>query len=142
VKDTGDLIGTSLVETGVVDEAHYLQGVQNLIRSHSVDRYFAHRLENDDKLARIARLGVRVVRPDLPLELVARREPIGQTLISFPSTVVHTLPLVLQDTGSRLVVCDIGDDWYTSRAPQSSNRFLGQVATSARDAHGLLSVAC
>ena len=142
VKDTSDLIGTSLVETGVVDRAHYLQGVSTLARTHSVDRYFAHRLERDDKLAEIARLGLRVVRPDLPLELVARREPIGQTLISFPSTVVHTLPLVLQDTASRLLVCGIADDWYTQQAPQSSDRFLGQVATSARDAHGLLSVAC
>ncbi len=142
VKATGDLIGTSLVETGVVDQEHYLQGVQNLVGSHSVDRYFAHRLETDDKLDSIAGLGLRVVRPDLPLELVARREPIGRTLISFPSTVVHTLPLVLQDTRSRLLVCDIADDWFTSQAPRSSDRFLGQVATSARDAHGLLSVAC
>ena len=142
VKAGGDLIGTSLVETGVVELAHYLRGVQRLAAGHSIDRYFAHRKESDDKLAQIARLGLRVVRPDLPLELVARREAIGSVLISFPSTVVHTLPLVLSDTRSRLLVCDIADDWYTAQAPQQSHRFLAQVSTAARDAHGLLSVAC
>jgi hypothetical protein len=142
VKTGGDLVGTSLVETGVVDEDHYLRGVESLARRHSVDRYFAHRKEGDDKLARIAALGLRVVRPDLPLELVARREAIGSVLISFPSTVVHTLPLVLSDTRSRLLVCDIADDWYTSRAPHQSDRFLGEVATSARRTHGLLTAAC
>ena len=142
VKATGDLIGTSLVETGVVEEEHYLRGVRALATEHAVDRYFAHRKEDGDKLTRIAAMGLQVVRPDLPLELVARRDVIGETLISFPSTVVHTLPLVLADTAARLLVCDIADDWYTRRAPSHSEAFLGQVATSARDTHGLLSVAC
>lgn len=142
VKPDGDLVGTSLVETGVVDEEHYLHGVQSLAYHHSLDRYFAHRKESDAKLARIAQLGLTVIRPPLPLELVARREPIGSVLISFPSTVVHTLPLVLSDTRSRMLVCDIADDWYAAQAPRQSDRFLDQVATSARDAHGLLSVAC
>jgi hypothetical protein len=87
-------------------------------------------------------MGLRVVRPDLPLELVARREAVGNVLISFPSTVVHTLPLVLSDTASRLLVCDIAGDWYTAAAPREWDRFLEQVVTSARDTHGLLSVAC
>ena len=39
--------------------------------------------------------GLEIVRPDLPLELIARRGPIGRTILSFPSTVVHTLPLAL-----------------------------------------------
>lgn len=142
VKANGDLIGTSLVETGVVDLAHYLNGVQTLAENHSIDRYFAHRKEDSDKLALIQRMGLEVVRPDLPLELVARRDPIGSKIISFPSTVVHTLPLVLKDTRSELLVCDIADDWYTAAAPRKSDRFLGQVATSARDTYGLLSVAC
>ncbi|MET1004805.1 MAG: hypothetical protein ABWX96_04615, partial [Propionibacteriaceae bacterium] len=95
VKPTADLIGTSLVETGVVEQEHYLRGIATLAAENQADRYFAHRKEGSEKLASIAGLGLEVVRPDLPLELVARRDVVGQTLISFPSTVVHTLPLVL-----------------------------------------------
>lgn len=142
VKGHADLIGTSLVETGVVDEAHYLRGVQTLAANHFVDRYFAHRKESDAKLAQISRLGLQVVRPDLPLELVARRTPVGRTLVSFPSTVVHTLPLVLSDTASRVLVCDIANDWYTGAAPRHAEAFLGQVTTSARATYGLAATAC
>jgi len=142
VKGHADLIGTSLVETGVVDEAHYLRGVETLAANHFVDRYFAHRKESDAKLALISRLGLQVVRPDLPLELVARRTPVGRTLVSFPSTVVHTLPLVLSDTTCRVLVCDIADEWYTGHAADRADRFLDQVTTSARDAYGLTATAC
>ena len=64
------------------------------------------------------------------------------SLVSFPFTVVHTLPLVLRGTASTLLVYDIADDWYTRRAPLECDRFLGHVSTTARDAHGLLSVGC
>jgi hypothetical protein len=142
VKVDADLIGTSLVETGVVDLGHYLRGVETLANVHAVDRYFAHRKEDLDKLAQISRLGLRIVRPDLPLEVTARRGPIGQKIISFPSTVVHTLPLVLSDTSAELQVCDIADDWYTRQAPTQCDQFLGQITTTARATHGLLTVAC
>ena len=99
VKPTADLVGTSLVETGVVQAERYRLGVQSLIERYQVDRYFAHRKETEPKLDQIAALGVEVVRPDLPLELVARRGPVGHTMLSFPSTMVHTLPLVLAGTG-------------------------------------------
>lgn len=142
VKPGSDLIGTSLVETGVVDETHYLHGVRRLAEAHGIDRYFAHRKEAEAKLLRIASMGVQVMRPDLPLEIVARQAAIGKRMLSFPSTVVHTLPLVLSDTASELLVCDIAGDWFTSRAPSHSDRFLGQVATSARATYGLDAVAC
>ena len=48
-----------------------------------------------------AATGLEIVRPDLPLELIARRGPIGRTVLSFPSTVVHTLPLALVGTGGQ-----------------------------------------
>ena len=142
IKPGSDLIGTSLVETGVVDETHYLSGVRRLTEAHSIDRYFAHRKESDSKLAKVAALGLQVMRPDLPLEIVARRAAIGRKMLSFPSTVVHTLPLVLSDTASELVVCDIAGEWFTSRAPSHSDRFLGQVSMTARATYGLHAVAC
>lgn len=142
VKITGDLVGTSLVETGVVDEDSYLLGVASLAARYRVDRYFAHRKEEPDKLARIADLGIEVVRPELPLELAARIGPIGRYVVSFPSTVVHTLPIVLADTAAELVVCDIAQDWFTTNANASSGAFLSQVSASARLRHGLAMVAC
>lgn len=140
VLDRADLVGTSLVETGVVDPERYLTGVQALVQRYDVGRYLAHRKESADKLAQIAALGVDVVRPDLPLELVARRGPVGRTVLSFPSTVVHTLPLVLDGTGVEVVVCDIPREWYRRHAPNSADDFLGLVTRTARAQHGLSSV--
>ncbi|SDS71600.1 hypothetical protein SAMN04488543_2249 [Friedmanniella luteola] len=142
VKLGSDLIGTSLVETGVVDADAYLGGVASLVEQYAVDRYFAHRKESDAKLARIEGLGVTVVRPDLPLEIAARLGVLARRVISFPSTVVHTLPLVLADTPAELLVCDIDDRWYTAGTTPNSERFLGAVSASARSRFGLAAVAC
>ncbi len=80
-----DMVGTSLVETGVVDADRYLDAVRALARTHGAARYFAHRRESAEKLHRLAvETGLEIVRPDLPLELIARRGPIGRTVLSFP----------------------------------------------------------
>jgi hypothetical protein len=142
VKSAADLVGTSLVETEVVQPDQYQLGVQSLIERYQVDRYFAHRKESESKLRKIAALGVEVVRPDLPLELVARRGPIGRRVLSFPSTVVHTLPLVLAGTGVSVHICDIPREWYARRANGQANDFLGRVTSTARAEHGLAAVAC
>ena len=142
VKPTADLVGTSLVETGVVDGDDYLAGVASLTARHGVDRYFAHRKESPAKLARIADLGLRVETPELPLEMSIREGSVGRLVLSFPSTVVHTLPIVLADTGAELVVCDIDPTWFTPASGANSRRFLGAVSRSARQQHGLASAAC
>jgi hypothetical protein len=135
-------VGTSLVETGVVQAERYRLGVQSLIERYQVDRYFAHRKETDPKLDQIAALGVEVVRPDLPLEVVARRGPVGRTMLSFPSTVVHTLPLVLAGSGVDVRVFEIPPDWYTPGTNGQAGDFLGRVTSTARAEHGLAAVAC
>lgn len=133
-----DLVGTSLVETGVVDPERYLAAVQALAAAHGATRYFAHRREHTDKLRHIAtRLGLEVVRPELPLELIARRGPIGRTVLSFPSTVVHTLPLALAGTGITVAVCDIDPAWLTEHASPRAGDFLSGVTGSARQVHRL-----
>ncbi len=137
-----DLVGTSLVETGIVDPASYLDAVALLARTHGVTRYFAHRRESPDKLRALhARTGLEIVRPDLPLELIARRGPVGRTILSFPSTVIHTLPLALAGTGVRVVVCDIDPRWLTDRASPRARGFLDGVTGTAREVHGLATVA-
>ena len=142
IKTGADLVGTSLVESGVLDEEAYLDTVADLIRTHRVDRYFAHRKENDRKLARIHQLGIQVMQPLLPLELVARRGPIGRRVLSFPSTVVHTLPVVLAGSASEVVVCTLSHGWYGPSAPPRADSFLSSVTTEARRRHGLAAVAC
>jgi hypothetical protein len=138
VADGADLVGTSLVETGVVDLERYLVAVADLARTHGAARYFAHRREDAAKLHRVtAETGLEIVRPDLPLELIARRGPIGRTVLSFPSTVVHTLPLALAGTGVRVAVCDIDPAWLTDGASPRAQGFLAGVTGTARDVHRL-----
>ncbi|MFJ8269229.1 hypothetical protein ACIQ8G_02480 [Streptomyces sp. NPDC094154] len=133
-----DLVGTSLVETGVVDGDRYLDAVRALAEAHGATRYFAHRRESAEKLHRLAvETGLQVVRPELPLELIARRGPIGRTILSFPSTVVHTLPLALAGTGVRVTVCDIDPSWLTAHASPRAQGFLSGVTGTARDVHRL-----
>ncbi|MGX4690225.1 hypothetical protein [Streptomyces sp. JNUCC 63] len=133
-----DLVGTSLVETGVVDGDRYLDAVRGLARAHGVTRYFAHRRESAEKLHRLAaETGLEIVRPELPLELIARRGPIGRTILSFPSTVVHTLPPALAGTGVRVTVCDIDPSWLTAHASPRAQSFLSGVTGTARDVHRL-----
>ncbi|MEU6879880.1 hypothetical protein [Streptomyces sp. NPDC046712] len=127
-----DLVGTSLVETGVVDPDQYARAVADLARTHGATRYFAHRRESAEKLHRIAvETGLEIVRPDLPLELIARRGPIGRTVVSFPSTVVHTLPLALVGTGVKVAVCEIAPEWLKENASPRAQGFLAGVAGTA-----------
>ncbi|MGW1352335.1 hypothetical protein ACWCQE_24145 [Streptomyces sp. NPDC002409] len=133
-----DLVGTSLVETGVVDRDQYLEAVAALSRTHGATRYFAHRRESTDKLHALEALtGLEIVRPDLPLELIARRGPIGRTVLSFPSTVVHTLPLALAGTEVKVAVCDIAPEWLRDTASPRAQGFLSGVTATARDVQRL-----
>ncbi|MFC9261601.1 hypothetical protein ACFT25_17490 [Streptomyces hydrogenans] len=133
-----DLVGTSLVETGVVDAEHYLRVVGQLARTHGATRYFAHRRETPEKLHRIAvETGLQVVRPELPLELIARRGPVGATIVSFPSTVVHTLPLALAGTGVKVAVCEIAPEWLKATASPRAQGFLAGVVGTASGADRL-----
>ncbi|MFD9477089.1 hypothetical protein [Streptomyces nojiriensis] len=133
-----DLVGTSLVETGVVDPDRYLGAVRALTLEHGATRYFAHRRESPEKLRALSRVtGLEIVRPDLPLELIARRGPVGRTIVSFPSTVVHTLPYALTGTGVTVAVCDVDPAWLTGSASPRARSFLAGVTDTARDVRRL-----
>lgn len=124
VLDGTDLMGSSLVETGVVSAEAYLAGVTRLVAERGVARYLPHRHESPAKLAIIEAQGVRIVRPDLPMEVYARRGPIGRSVLSFPSTVLHTLPLVLTDTSVTVKALSVDDDWFTADARGSERAFV------------------
>jgi hypothetical protein len=133
-----DLVGTSLVETGVVDHERYLAAVASLTSTYGATRYFAHRRERADKLHQLHQhTGLEIVRPDLPLEIIARRGPIGRTIVSFPSTVVHTLPLALAGTGVKVAVCEVDPGWLTDTASPRAQGFLSSVAGAARERRGV-----
>lgn len=133
-----DLVGTSLVETGVVDPDRYREAVRALALAHGATRYFAHRRESPEKLRALSEAtGLEIVRPDLPLELIARRGPVGRTIVSFPSTVVHTLPYALTGTGVTVAVCDVDPLWLTRDASSRARGFLAGVTDTARDVHRL-----
>ncbi|MEU6255355.1 hypothetical protein [Streptomyces sp. NPDC047043] len=103
---TTDLIGTSLAETGLIDAERYVEEVSSLAHRHNAGRYYAHRHEDPEKLRLIAEYGeLEIVRPELPLELELLRGPVAATLLSLPSTVPHTLPLVLAGTGVEIAAC-------------------------------------
>ena len=141
LKTGADLVGTSLVESGVVKADSYLGRVETLITRYQADRYFAHRKEADWKLDLVERMGIKVVRSALPLEIISRRGPIGRTIVSFPSTVVHTLPIVLAGSDVQVVVCEIADDWYKPQTTARADDFLGRVTTTARRSYGLATAA-
>jgi hypothetical protein len=137
LRASADLVGTSLVETGVVSSSAYLGAVARIVGDHGVRRYFAHRREEGAKLDEIEALGVEVVVPALPLEIAARLGPVGSTMITFPSTVAHTLPLVLADRPVQFVVQPVEPHWYLPRATPSARRFLDDVTNAARRRFGL-----
>ncbi len=138
IADAVDVIGTSLVETGVVDADRYLAGVVAVTERYGAGRYFAHRREDDAKLSTIAaRTGLTIVRPDVPLEIAVRRGPVSALMVSYPSTVTHTLPLVLVDTPVELAVADVPAAWLTPGAPMGAGDFLEHVNVTARRRHKL-----
>ncbi|RCK71125.1 hypothetical protein DT076_01260 [Desertihabitans brevis] len=122
------LIGTSLVETKVVRPDAYLQAVADLVAGGGLTRYLAHRREDEQKLATISALGVSVERPLLPLEIELGRGPVEQRVLSFPSTVLYTLPLVLAGAGVDVQALDVEEAWLTDDARQhGASDFLQRV---------------
>lgn len=124
-----DVVGTSLVETGVVEPEAYLQAVERLAADHGHGgRYFAHRREDPAKLQRLAeRSGLRIVRPKVPLEIELRRGPVAARLASYPSSVGYTLPLVLAGTGTAIEVQPLPPAMIRPGVGVRAHRFLERV---------------
>nr|WP_300142534.1 hypothetical protein [Propionicimonas sp.] len=134
-----DVVGSSLVETGVVQAEAYLDAVAALaVRAGAAGRYFAHRREHPDKLRRLARrTGLRIVRPRVPLEIELRRGPVARELASFPSSVGYTLPLVLAGTGCRIAVQPLPEAMFSAGVSERARGFLARVGEEMRGAAAL-----
>lgn len=131
-----DVIGSSLVETGVVDAESYLDAVTALaVDCGAGGRYFAHRREDPDKLRRVSqRSGLRIVRPTVPLEVELRRGPVATQLASFPSSVGYTLPLVLAGVGTRIAVQPLPETMIRPHVTAGARAFLDRMAEDMRRA--------
>ncbi|MGV8907875.1 MAG: hypothetical protein ACOH1Y_02755 [Propionicimonas sp.] len=138
-----DVIGSSLVETGVVELESYLDAVSALSADPgSGGRYFAHRREDPEKLRRLAqRSGLRIVRPKVPLEIELRRGPVATLLASFPSSVGYTLPLVLAGVGTRIAVQPLPEAMIRPGVSGRARDFLEGVGDDMRRAASSLGAA-
>ncbi|MEU9447116.1 hypothetical protein [Streptomyces sp. NPDC048277] len=131
VRPGTDMIGSSLAETGLIDAGRYVDEVTSIAHQWNVERYYAHRREDPEKLRLLAELGeMEIVRPELPLELELLRGPVAAELISLPSTVLHTLPLVLAGTGVRITACAEVTEWLRPQAPERAAAFLEEVTAT------------
>ncbi|WP_330306551.1 MULTISPECIES: hypothetical protein [unclassified Streptomyces] len=123
-----DMIGTSLAETGLVDPGRYVHEVAALAHQLNVERYFAHRREDPDKLRLLAEYGeLEIVRPELPLEVELLKGPVADTLVALPSTALHTLPRVLAGTGVEVTVCADVTDWLQPDVSERAAAFLTEA---------------
>lgn len=134
-----DLVGASLVETGVVDEDAYIDAVSSIVEDRGARRYFAHRRESTAKLAKIEeRTGVEIRRPQLPVELTLRRGPVAVTVVTFPSTVAQTLPIVLAGTAVDVQVHAVQASWFSAQATAHARAFVHRIGQPGRDSSVVL----
>ena len=143
VRDGVDLVGTSLVESGVVHADRYLAGVGRLIAQQGVTRYFAHRRESADKLALIrARRGRdRPAEPaagDRGAPRTGQRDPhqLSRPPSSTPCRSSSPTPACRPScaTCPRAGTCPGVD--------AAAEAFLRRVTTSAVGSHQLVAVGC
>ncbi len=128
-----DVIGSSLAESGVVRGQAYLSAVGQLVdRWGTAGRYFAHRKEDAAKLEQIAAMGLRVARPDVPVEIELCRGPVARRLACFPSSVGYTLPLVLAGTDTTFDLQPLPEGMYEPGVGLAARRFLERIATDVR----------
>ena len=124
-----DVIGTSLVESGVVAEGAYLKQIAAIVEGSG--RYSAHRREGAGKLARIAELtGLQVVRPEAPLEIELCRGPVAEQVVSFPSSVGYTLPVALASVGTQVRMVPVQASWLRPEVSARARSFLTAIVAN------------
>jgi len=128
-----DVVGTSLVDSGVIDHASYVGAVADLAAQLGTLRYYAHRRESAAVLEEISALrGLEVVRPSLPIELALTSGPVARRVVTFPSTAAYTLPIVLAGSGVRLEVRRIDPSWFTPGTTEHARQFVARIADDAK----------
>lgn len=131
-----DVIGSSLVESGVADREAYLNRVVAIAAaSGAPGRYFAHRREDPDKLAELSLAsGLRVVRPRLPVEIELRRGPVAARVVSFPSSVGYTLPVALGGLPIEYQFEAVPEEMLDLAVSRRAREFLERMSADLRTA--------
>lgn len=131
-----DMIGSSLVESGVADREAYLNRVVAIAAaSGAPGRYFAHRREDPDKLAELSLAsGLRVVRPRLPVEIELRRGPVAARVVSFPSSVGYTLPVALGGLPIEYQFEAVPEEMLDLAVSRRAREFLERMSADLRTA--------
>jgi hypothetical protein len=137
-KSEGNLtvVGSSLVETGIMLKPAYLKAVEAAVQRAGGrgGYYLAHRRETPEKLAEIAaKTSLTIVQAQMPLEIELRRTSVARHVVCFPSTPAYTLPLVLQDTGATFEVLTIEDSWIRPMASAHAVAFLAKMGAQLRE---------
>ena len=131
-----DVIGSSLVESGVADREAYLNRVVAIAAaSGAPGRYFAHRREDPDKLTELSLAsGLRVVRPRLPVEIELRRGPVAARVVSFPSSVGYTLPVALGGLPIEYQFEAVPEEMLDLAVSRRAREFLERMSADLRTA--------
>lgn len=115
--------------------------VRSAVKQFGIKAYVPHRRTERTLVSQISReLGLTVIRPNLPLELVIgnwTRQ--GATLITPPTSLVHTASLFLEAPGQLIVVKT--SDWLKIRAisapADEANGFAMAIAHATLVEHSL-----
>jgi hypothetical protein len=135
VRDQVAVIGSSLVESGLLSEDAYVSAITDAMASvgETSGVYIRHRRESTAKLRRLVeRTGLSLVSSDVPLELELRRGPVGRHVVCFPSTPAFTLPLVLDGSGAELTVVPLDPSVLNPAAESRARDFLLRLSAQAR----------
>lgn len=125
--DSHVVVGSALVDDGFVEAGAYAQWLSALAAQQPV-AYFPHRRESVESLRQWASIpGLSVRRTGLPIEVALAVAPHVKHVWTLPSSVVATLPRVL-DESVELTVTAVPEEWLTPRVDDSLRNVLDTVA--------------
>lgn len=115
------LLGTSLVNNGLIKRAEFLEWVGTLGKV----AYYPHRRECPEILDELRRWpDVTMVERDLPVELSLRGLTSSHRVISLPSTALTSLRVLLGRDGPEIEGVTVPHGWWTDQADQSLRTHL------------------
>ena len=129
------VLGTALVNDGLIDRGAYLSWLADHYRTGPI-AYHPHRREDREVLSHLeGQPNVKVVRPGVPVEVSLRGLGPGHTVITAPSTVLASLPHLVN--GAEVRALKVPEHWWTRRAgPGLRADLLASVQAVPRSAAG------
>lgn len=93
------IIGSPYAEKGFTTPNRYIELVRNIVKkSNSKDvLYIAHRTESERKLNNLKKLGIQVMLPLLPVELIlANKSIVADNIVGIGTSAILTLKVILE----------------------------------------------